>query len=124
MELDDAYANAAYIPEGDSFPAKWETDAVVFRDVTEGAELDLAYGPAARQKLDLFRPQGQAKGLLVFVHGGFWRMLDNSYWSHLAAGALARGWAVAPARDVAVAAPRPPQNLSGDWFSAALNKKR
>ena len=51
MELDDAYANAAYIPEGDSFPTKWETDAVVFRDMTEGAELDLAYGPAARQKL-------------------------------------------------------------------------
>ena len=95
MELDDAYANAAYIPEGDSFPAKWETEAVAFRDMTEGAELDLAYGPAARQKLDLFRPQGQAKGLLIFVHGGFWRMLDKSYWSHLAAGALGRGWAVA-----------------------------
>ena len=27
-------------------------------------------------------------------------------------------------RPAAPAAPRPPQNLSGDWFSAALNKKR
>lgn len=95
MELDDAYANAAYIPDGESFPPKWEATAAGFRDKAEGAELDLAYGPEPRQRLDLFRPQGEAQGLLIFVHGGFWRMLDKSYWSHLAAGALARGWAVA-----------------------------
>ncbi|MFZ2103142.1 MAG: alpha/beta hydrolase, partial [Oricola sp.] len=33
--------------------------------------------------------------LFVFVHGGFWLRLDKSYWSNLAAGALANGWAVA-----------------------------
>ncbi|RYG97182.1 MAG: alpha/beta hydrolase, partial [Alphaproteobacteria bacterium] len=31
----------------------------------------------------------------VFVHGGYWMGLDNSYWSHLAGGAVARGYAVA-----------------------------
>ncbi|WP_438990874.1 alpha/beta hydrolase [Lentibacter sp.] len=95
MGLDDAYANTAYIPDGESFPPKWAAAAAEFRDKVEGAELDLAYGPEPRQRLDLFRPQGEAQGLLIFVHGGFWRMLDKSYWSHLAAGALARGWAVA-----------------------------
>lgn len=95
MELDDAYANAAYIPEGESYPPRWQAAAAAFRDAAQPAELDVAYGPAPRQRLDLFRPEGAAKGLLVFVHGGFWRMLDKSYWSHLAAGALAKGWAVA-----------------------------
>lgn len=95
MELDDAYANAAYIPDGESFPQKWAAEAATFRAGAKTAELDLSYGPKARQKLDLFQPKGVAQGLLIFVHGGFWRMLDKSYWSHLAAGALARGWAVA-----------------------------
>lgn len=95
MELDDAYANAVYIPEGESYPPRWQVEAAAFREGAPRAELDLAYGPAPRQRLDLFRPEGAAHGLMVFVHGGFWRMLDKSYWSHLAAGAVARGWAVA-----------------------------
>lgn len=73
MELDDAYANAAYIPEGDSFPTKWETDAVVFRDMTEGAELDLAYGPAADKSLICFARKAKRRGCLslcMVVSGG------------------------------------------------------
>ncbi|MEM6906916.1 MAG: alpha/beta hydrolase, partial [Pseudomonadota bacterium] len=34
-------------------------------------------------------------GLAVFVHGGYWRRFDPSWFSHLAAGAVGRGWAVA-----------------------------
>jgi arylformamidase len=45
--------------------------------------------------LDLFRPEGQPKGLVVFVHGGFWRALDKSFWSHLACGSVESGYAVA-----------------------------
>ena len=32
---------------------------------------------------------------MVFVHGGYWRRFDRGWWSHLARGAAARGWAVA-----------------------------
>ncbi len=31
----------------------------------------------------------------MFIHGGYWRRFDKSYWSHLAGGALAQGWRVA-----------------------------
>ncbi len=31
----------------------------------------------------------------MFVHGGYWKAFDASSFSHLATGALARGWAVA-----------------------------
>ena len=51
--------------------------------------------PGERQKLDLFLPEGDAQGLLAFLHGGYWLRFGRESWSHLAAGALARGWAVA-----------------------------
>ncbi|SDE33158.1 alpha/beta hydrolase [Limimaricola pyoseonensis] len=92
-EIDDAYANAAHIPGGMEYPARWAAAASAFRAAHPPEEI--AYGPGARQRLDLFRPEGAPKGAVVFVHGGFWKAFDKSAWSHLAAGALARGWAVA-----------------------------
>lgn len=94
-DWDDAYANAAHIDDAASYPPKWAAAAAQFRDHHENAELDVAYGPGERNRLDLFRPTGRPKGLVVFVHGGYWRAFDKSSWSHLAAGPLAQGWAVA-----------------------------
>lgn len=93
-----AYANGVNIPGGDRWPAAWVEPAATFRDrllATGRAKIDLAYGPAPRQRFDLFLPEGAPKGLVVFVHGGFWMALDKSFWSHLASGPLARGYAVA-----------------------------
>lgn len=94
MNLDDAYANAAHIPDADRYPEMWQAKAKAFRaqSLSEGG---VAYGPGARQVLDFFLPEGAPKGLVVFVHGGYWLRFDNSFWSHLAAGALEKGWAVA-----------------------------
>ena len=94
--LDDAYANAPYIPDGADYPARWNEAASAFR-VRHGTRghCDLPYGPSPRQVFDLFLPKETPKGTLVFVHGGYWRVFDKSIWSHLATGAVARGWAVA-----------------------------
>ena len=35
------------------------------------------------------------KGLVVFIHGGYWLRFDKSFWSHLATGAVEFGYAVA-----------------------------
>ncbi|WP_420859234.1 alpha/beta hydrolase [Marivivens marinus] len=94
-ELDDAYANATYIPGGMDYPDKWAGLAAEFRASHARSELDLTYGDHPRQRVDLFHPDGPAKGLMVFVHGGYWLRFDKSFWSHLAVGALARGWVVA-----------------------------
>lgn len=98
MELDDAYANVPHIPDGAQYPARWTVAAEAFRarlGAERRAELGLPYGKSARQAFDLFHPKGGARGLVVFVHGGYWLRFDRSLWSHLAAGPLARGWAVA-----------------------------
>ena len=43
---------------------------------------------------DLFLPEAEPRGLAFFVHGGYWLAFDKSSWSHLAEGALQRGYAV------------------------------
>ena len=94
----DAYANGPNIPGGERWPALWVEPAARFREsrvVAGRATLDIGYGEGARNRLDLFLPDQTPKGLVVYVHGGFWIRLDKSFWSHLAAGPLAHGYAVA-----------------------------
>jgi len=88
------YANGPNIPSGESFPQAWQDDAAAFR-TTARIEADIPYGDAPRQKFDLLMPEGSARGLLVFVHGGFWMRCDRTWFSHFAAGPLARGLGVA-----------------------------
>ncbi len=95
-DLDDAYANRAYIDRADDYPPRWEAAAQVFRaSLGDRARIGLSYGAGDREVFDLFHPQGAVLGTLVFIHGGYWRMFDRTSWSHLAAGAMARGWSVA-----------------------------
>ncbi|MEC7259426.1 MAG: alpha/beta hydrolase [Pseudomonadota bacterium] len=99
MELDDAYANGAYIEGAEAYPDRWAAQArdFTFAQTARGkARMGLPYGTGAREKFDLFLPEGDApRGLLIFVHGGYWLRFDRSDWSHLAKGALAHGFAVA-----------------------------
>lgn len=95
---DDAYNNRGYIPGGEDYPDRWAQEARQFREIEAAvgrARLNTGYGDHAREKFDLFHPAGRAEGLVVFVHGGYWRLFDRSYWSHFARGCTARGWAVA-----------------------------
>lgn len=97
-DFDDAYANGPNIARGERWPGLWVEPAAQFREELEAqgrAKLDQPYGGRPRNRFDLFLPEGTAKGLVVYIHGGFWLRLDKSFWSHLAAGPLAHGHAVA-----------------------------
>ena len=94
-DFTDAYANAPNIPNGDAWPEAWVEPARSFRATWPNVETDISYGEHERECYDLFLPEGESKGLFVFIHGGFWLRLDKSYWSHLAKGALERGFSVA-----------------------------
>jgi len=96
MDYDDAYANAPYIAGAEHYPVRWQNQAAAFRDqLHDRTKLALSYGASERQKYDLFLPETAPKGLCIFVHGGYWLKFHRDLWSHLAAGPLARGWAVA-----------------------------
>ena len=109
MELDDAYANAAHIPGAEGYPGMWLEAARNFALAQGAADRfrpGLPYGAGERARFDLVLPEGRPQGLVVFVHGGYWLNFDRSYWTHLAAGAQARGWAVVlPSYDLCPAVP-------------------
>lgn len=97
-DWDNAYANMPNIPGGEAYPERWAVRAEAFRQelLSAGrARLDLPHGGHPRDRRDLFLPEGAPRGLVVFIHGGYWMRFDRSLWSHLAAGSLAHGFAVA-----------------------------
>ncbi|WP_281980983.1 alpha/beta hydrolase [Thalassorhabdomicrobium marinisediminis] len=94
-QADDAYANSKHIPDGEAYLARWEATAQVFRDHHRLKELNVPYGPDARQTYDIFHPERLAKGTVVFLHGGYWMAGAPGMFSHLATGALGAGFACA-----------------------------
>ncbi len=95
MDLDIAYANSDFIPNGADYPKKWEKLATDHCATHKILRLDQDYGEEPANKFDLFLPEDAPKGVLIFVHGGYWMAFGRKDFSHLAAGALAQGWAVA-----------------------------
>jgi len=96
MDWDRAYANGDFIEGAADYPPRWAAEAQAFRDALgDRARLDIPYGDGVRNRLDLFMPEGSPRGLVAFIHGGYWLAFGRESWSHLAAGPLAHGWAVA-----------------------------
>ena len=96
IDYEAEYNNRARVPDHMTHIEGWQRDAAAYRE-TAGGELDLAYGPEERHRLDLFHPPGGDRGgpVVLFIHGGYWQALDKSSASHLARGANLRGLAVA-----------------------------
>lgn len=84
-QQDAAFENAAKIPGGELYFARWVQEAADFRRKVQFEDVGGNI---------VFLPGGRPKGLMIFVHGGYWIKTDPSVWSHLAGGAIARGWAV------------------------------
>jgi arylformamidase len=96
IDLEAEYNNRARVPDHPTHIAGWHRDAAAYR-ASARCELDIAYGPKERNRLDLFYPESSdADGpLVLFIHGGYWQALDKPSASHLARGANLRGLAVA-----------------------------
>ena len=101
IDYEIEYNNRARVPEHAEIFARWMREAEDYR--TEAmqerrAELGLTYGSTPRQFIDLFSPSKAAKApLALFIHGGYWRSLDPSMFSHVARGLNAHGVTVAVA---------------------------
>jgi arylformamidase len=96
MDMQAEYDNRGKVPDAPAIIEGWRRDAAAFRLAHPVAELDLPYGAGERQAMDLFWPDARRDApLVLFVHGGYWQMMDRTVFSHLAAGLLAHGLAVA-----------------------------
>jgi arylformamidase len=91
--IEREYNNRALVPEHPAFFARWDKDSAYVRRTLE-CEIDLPYGTDPRHRIDLFPALGP-RATLVFIHGGYWRSLDKSMFSWLAAPFVAAGIGVA-----------------------------
>jgi arylformamidase len=101
IDYEAEYDNRARVPEHPAIFARWAREASAYRAEARAAgraTLSLGYGPTARQYLDIFAPpDDSAAPIALFIHGGYWRALDPSSFSHLARGLNGRGLTVAVA---------------------------
>ncbi|MGC2585415.1 MAG: alpha/beta hydrolase [Pseudolabrys sp.] len=98
VDYEVEYNNRARVPEHAEIFARWQREGAAYRATASNPKLGLTYGPSIRQTIDLFPAKDDDKApLALFIHGGYWRSLEPSMFSQMAAGPNARGVTVAVA---------------------------
>ncbi len=92
--LDAQYNNRARHPGHPEFFARYATLSERTRR-DRRCELDIAYGPSPAETVDVFPAGRTGAPLNLFIHGGYWRSLDKSDFSFVAAGLAPAGVTVA-----------------------------
>jgi acetyl esterase/lipase len=92
--LDAAYNNGAAVRNSSEIVTDWQARSDRLR-TRHAATMDLRYGPAERNRIDLFPAGPAAAPLLVFIHGGYWQMRAKEVFAFVASGPLAHGISVA-----------------------------
>jgi len=92
--VERGYNNRAAVPDFQAWFDRW---AAASREVEASLapRLDVRYGRGPKETLDLYLPGGRVRGLLAFIHGGYWRSLDKSDHGFVAPPFIAQGIAVA-----------------------------
>jgi arylformamidase len=73
---------------------RWERNSERVRASLD-CYLDVPYGPDDTETLDVFRAKGTSRGLLMYIHGGYWRSLDKKRFSFIAPAFAETGITVA-----------------------------
>lgn len=88
--LDVQYNNRARIPEHPQIFERWAKASARVREGLTSV-LDIAYGEGPNETLDVFPAAQPGSPVLVFIHGGWWRSLDKSDHSFVAASLVGAG---------------------------------
>jgi arylformamidase len=92
--VERGYNNRAAVPDHPRW-FTWYAEKSAAARAALSHRADLRYGPGPKETLDLFLPEGASRGTFVFLHGGYWRALDKSDVSFVAAPFVAQGLAFA-----------------------------
>ena len=74
--LDAQYNNRARVPEAPQILERWANASALARAQSD-CVLDIPYGSAPGETLDVFRAARADAPVFVFIHGGYWRALDK-----------------------------------------------
>ena len=88
--FDAQYNNRARIPEHLAILQQWDERSHHAR-ASLSCTLDIAYGAAPSERLDVFAPEARGAPVLVYIHGGYWRALDKRDQSFVAPPFVAAG---------------------------------
>jgi arylformamidase len=91
---DAAYNNNLAVANSAALVERRNAASAAFR-TGHPAGLDVPYGPAPRQRFDLFAAGSAAAPCLVFIHGGYWQRNTREDFACFAQGVLAHGWSMA-----------------------------
>jgi arylformamidase len=101
IDFEAQYNNRALVPDHPSVMQRWRETAEAAR--ASHPPTGIAYGPGAREVMDLFSA-GDDAPVTVFLHGGYWQALDKNWFSGLAPALNAHGVSLAiPSYDLAPA---------------------
>src|ERR1700674_4894083 len=93
-ERDAAYNVVSAVSDSRRIVDGWVSASATLRS-QRSKYIGLAYGPAERNKWDLFPGDNPQAPCLVFIHGGYWQGQSRESFSCIAEGVLARGWSAA-----------------------------
>ena len=99
IDYDKEYDTRGRVPDAADILGRMAKDAATYRTqavANKRAELDVRYGETPREIVDIFFSEaGPDAPLAIFIHGGYWRALQPSAFSQVAAGLNAHGVTVA-----------------------------
>ena len=91
--FEEQYSPSLSIPDTDAIFESWKARAAATRAKLKFTR-DIAYGKHPREVLD-FYPAENARGCVVFIHGGYWMSFSKVETSWVAKGFVGQGLSVA-----------------------------
>ncbi len=89
-ELDAQYDQATLVPDLGPYLEFWREGSKAARGTVDCA-LDVVYGRAPAETMDIFRPQSRNAPVHLNFHGGAWKLLDKDDAAYPAPGVVAAG---------------------------------
>lgn len=83
--LDTQYNNRLHVPDYADYLNRWE---LLSRHTEQKLPVikDIPYGNLQRERLDIYPSLQPQSKTLIFIHGGYWQMLDKSMFHFIANG--------------------------------------
>lgn len=91
---DKQYNPRLSIPDAMAYFERWQAEGKRVR-LTDAARWDLQFGSDPDETLDFYPAQSSSSPLLIFVHGGYWRMMHKNDFAWLPLPFVAQGVSVA-----------------------------